>query len=66
VTDAFWVEDDEAHMTGSIRAGGLASGLDTDSIISSIVTLQSASIDKLNPIRATARRLACMYSDKSM
>lgn len=35
-------------MSGSIRAGGLASGLDTDSIINSVVTLQSASIDKLN------------------
>lgn len=34
--------------TGSIRAGGLASGLDSDSIISSILTLQGASVDKIN------------------
>jgi flagellar hook-associated protein 2 len=34
--------------TGSIRAGGLASGLDSDSIIQSVLTLQGASVDKIN------------------
>lgn len=34
-------------MAGSIRAGGLASGLDTDSIIESLVTLQGASVTKI-------------------
>ncbi len=34
-------------MVGNIRAGGLASGLDTNSIIDSLVTLQGASVTKI-------------------
>ncbi len=42
-------------MVGTIRAGGLASGLDSNSIIDSIVTLQGASVEKIEKKAAAVK-----------